>query len=90
MKNIAIFTSLKIAEISAIIFIPYLLGVLDKNTVQWPYSEWQEPLSIFGIWFNGFFYILSLGGVFMGIVLIVVAIKANWELAKKLNKNKGG
>lgn len=88
MKKVLIFIGLKIAEISAIVFIPYFIGVFDKNTVQWLHRpEWQGG-SFFYTWFNGLGYILYLAAGSCGIALIGLVIVGNWKWAKKISNDK--
>ena len=89
MKRIAIFVGLKIAEISAIIFIPYFIGVLDKNTVRWAFFDWKV-MSVFDLWMAGFQYFAALLMGIAAIGLIYLAVYANWQWAKKLNPTKPG
>ena len=82
MKRIVIFVALKIAEISAFLFIPYWLGRLG--------DIWFKPLTMIQYWGRGTFFLCV---AFMAVVVfaaIVVLIIANWELANNLKQKFWG
>lgn len=85
MKQITIFIGLKIAEISSIVFIPYFIGVLDKNTVQWTFYDFGNV--VFDLWVAGFMYLISLVIIACLVVLSYAVIQVNWKWAKKINSN---
>lgn len=80
MKAIAIFIFLKIVEISAIVFIPWGLGSLARK-----YGYGDPDMFV---WITGIVVLVALAIVFSCIMILIAAIRANWDLAKKLSKSK--
>jgi len=91
MKKVIIFIGLKVAEISAIIFVPYYLGVLVSKWT-WYYTAMGfcgTPCWIVGI-ANAVFLVLmflACGLIYLGVYELVTS---NWELSEKIaNKLRG-
>ena len=88
MKTVLIFIGLKITEVSALIFVPYLFGRLY---VFFEYCPVRQLEGLLGFWLMGFVLVMFLflmgGIVFITLPAIFKAIfKANWEWAKTLKK----
>ncbi len=79
MKRISIFIGLKVAEISAIVFIPYYLGML--------LSKWEwfcVKFTLQSYWITGFMGIWALVASLGAVLLIVLLVIGNWNWAKKI------
>jgi len=81
IKKILVFTGLKVAEISAIVFIPYWVGILvSKN---FPGYWEQAEYGIHSYWIGGFMSIIfSLLVTILGIATVFFAIMLLYELIK--------
>ena len=81
MKKVIIFIGLKVLEVSAIVFGPYLLGSL---LVQWPWYYKALQCTGESRWLIGLWFIFMLVAFIIIIGLLTVAVAANWEWAKKI------
>lgn len=74
--QILIFVGLKVVEISALVFIPYGIGLLIKK-----YSSILDKEPIFMVWLLGLVAsVMAAGVVILGVALFL----ANWKWAGKL------
>ena len=86
IKTIVYFISMKIMEISGLVFIPYFMGKWQLiNSYLFPS---QKPANtIISAWCEGFIVILAIVGTAAGIWITMVAgwdlIKLNWRFAKR-------
>lgn len=84
MKRVLCFIGLKVAEISAVVFIPYFLGMLF---LKWEWYVGFMELEGAPLWLVGFLSILI--GIIAPVtivVLLVIFIMGNWNLAGKLSE----
>lgn len=85
MKRASIFIGLKLTEITAVIFIPYLLGQLVEK---WPWYYNYMEFSTVPYWIAGLITIILVFGVVLGVVLAVwllaLIFRSNWDLSKKI------
>ena len=83
LKKTLLFLGLKIVEIPAIVFIPYLIC---KHFIA-PFDENIASMNVVEMWFFGFgvplVFIIGTGLVCL---FVSIAIKANWDLAEKILK----
>ena len=83
LKKTLLFLGLKIVEISAIVFIPYLIC---KHFIA-PFDDNIADMNMVEMWFFGW----GVSAIFitgMGLVclFVYIAIRANWDLAEKILK----
>ena len=83
MKRVFVFIGLKVAELSAIVFGPYFLGMLISK---WPWLCSVMRLDEMPYWIAGFMFILILFMVFFLAALVAIFCDKNWELAKKISE----
>lgn len=88
MKRVIVFTLLKIGEISAIVFIPYLVGLFF---IMGPFAIFTYTDNVFGVWFIGIFTIVVSVIVFGASVVFITDIipewiQSNWKLSGKIVK----
>ena len=81
MKRICVFIGLKIAEISGIIFIPYLIGRLV--------SKWGWYVNFMNCegepyWAIGLITIIMIAFLIVLSILVGIVIHANWKWAKSI------
>ncbi len=78
MKRIIIFICMKVAEIAAIVFIPYGVGKVSLMTI----GDWLVNVeTAFQVWVCG---LMSLVSIFIGVMActgIFLVIVANWRKA---------
>ena len=82
MKRILVFIGLKVAEIGAIIFVPYWLGKYVCNSFEYPQasSYWVEGV------FMIFVVLAAILIVGVSVAGIVSLIYGNWEWAGKITR----
>ena len=83
MKRVFVFIGLKVAELSAIVFGPYFLGMLLSKW-SWLYLAMKSKGEPY--WVTGFICIVCLFAIFIVIAAIVTFCDKNWELAKKISE----
>ena len=86
IKTIVYFISMKIIEISGLVFIPYFMGKWHPLTT-YLFPPQKPANTIIAIYFEGLIEILAIFGTAAGIGIIMVAgwelIKLNWRFAKR-------
>ena len=83
MKRVFVFIGLKVAELSAIVFGPYFLGMLVSK---WPWLCSVTRLDLMPHWIAGIMFIFILFAVFLLVALVAMFCIKNWELTKKICK----
>ena len=83
MKRVFVFTGLKVAELSAIVFGPYFLGMLVSKW-SWLYSTMKFDGETY--WFIGSICIAYLFVILIVIALIATICIKNWEWATKISE----
>lgn len=84
MKRVLYFIGLKVAEVSAVVFIPYFLGML---LMKWKWYVTFMEVEGVPLWIVGIGSIIMwIGLPVVIVVVLVVFIMGNWEWAQKLSK----
>ena len=72
MKKYLIFIGLKIAEISTVVFIPYIVG-----SILICLTDTHAPSSLFELWLIGLFVIVF-GSMFVAFGVCLISINLEW------------
>ena len=82
MKRIMIFIGMKLAELAAIVFVPWGVGILANKNAWFVRLFHGSP-----VYLDGFMILAILAMIIMiAIFAIFIIIPANWEWAKRLAK----
>jgi len=83
MKKLLVFLGLKVAEISAVVFIPWGLGLLIKYLVPTTVASSLPPM-----WILGIMSLFVIYGIVVSIYFIYIIVLSNWDWADKIINKK--
>ena len=83
MKKLLVFLGLKAAEVSAIVFIPWGLGLLIKYLSPVVVANALPPM-----WILGIMSLFVIYGIVISIYFIYIVVLANWDWADKIINKK--